>query len=80
VDNQVYVITASPARNKESKYQAWGHSSVVNPWGEVIATTDETESVVTVDIDLNVVDDFRQQIPVRQQRRVDLYDVVLTRP
>jgi len=35
VDNQVFVATASPARNPDSSYQAWGHSSLISPWGEV---------------------------------------------
>jgi len=36
VDNQVYVISCSPARNNDGGggYVAWGHSSIVNPWGE----------------------------------------------
>ncbi|KAF6120636.1 nitrilase family member 2 [Phyllostomus discolor] len=32
VDNQVYVATASPARDDKASYVAWGHSTVVNPW------------------------------------------------
>ncbi|XP_013875688.1 omega-amidase NIT2 isoform X2 [Austrofundulus limnaeus] len=32
VDNQVFVATASPARDEAASYVAWGHSSVVNPW------------------------------------------------
>jgi omega-amidase len=32
VDNQVYVATISPARNPQSTYQAWGHSTIVSPW------------------------------------------------
>ncbi|KAK2091850.1 Carbon-nitrogen hydrolase [Saguinus oedipus] len=31
VDNQVYVATASPARDDKASYVAWGHSTVVNP-------------------------------------------------
>lgn len=36
VDNQVFVISCSPARNNDNDggYVAWGHSSVVNPWGK----------------------------------------------
>ena len=37
LDNQVYVMTASPARDLEADYHAWGHSMVVNPWGVVEA-------------------------------------------
>jgi omega-amidase len=32
VDNQVYVATASPARDDKASYVAWGHSTVVDPW------------------------------------------------
>ncbi len=50
VDNQVYVATVSPARNPASKYQAWGHSSVVDPWGAVVATTEHDEAIIYADI------------------------------
>lgn len=46
----MYVATASPARDESASYVAWGHSTAVSPWGEVIAKTDEKESIVYVDI------------------------------
>uniref|UniRef100_A0A0B7BE83 omega-amidase n=1 Tax=Arion vulgaris TaxID=1028688 RepID=A0A0B7BE83_9EUPU len=73
LDNQVYVATVSPARDFTAGYIAWGHSSIVNSWGEVIATTDEKESIVYADIDLGEVEDVRNMIPLRNQRRYDLY-------
>lgn len=76
VDNQLYVATVSPARDENASYIAWGHSSAVNPWGEVIATTEHQESIVFVDIDLDMVDQIRGQIPVTLQKRNDLYEVV----
>ncbi|XP_012936446.1 omega-amidase NIT2 [Aplysia californica] len=75
LDNQVYVATASPARDTQASYTAWGHSSVVNPWGEVISTTDEKESIVYADIDLERMEEIRNQVPLRNQRRHDLYRV-----
>jgi omega-amidase len=83
VDNQCWVLTASPARStpdddktrgsKYPPYFAWGHSSAVDPWGNVVATTDENESIVIVDVDLAAVDDMRTSIPIRNQIRTDLY-------
>lgn len=32
LDTQSFVITASPARNAEASYQAYGHSMIVSPW------------------------------------------------
>lgn len=42
MDYQVYVAGISTARFKEDPnlYQAWGHSTVVDPLGRVIATTE----------------------------------------
>jgi len=76
VDNQLYVATASPARNPESKYQAWGHSSIVSPWGDVIATTEHDPDTIIAEIDLNRVDEIRQNIPISKQARLDIYSPV----
>ena len=35
VDNQLFVAACSPARSPDASYQAWGHSTVVSPWGQV---------------------------------------------
>ncbi|XP_030647276.1 omega-amidase NIT2 [Chanos chanos] len=75
VDNQVFVATASPARDESASYVAWGHSSVVNPWGEVITKAGPEEAVIYADIDLQYLSDVRQQIPITVQRRTDLYTV-----
>uniref|UniRef100_A0A3B1IH45 omega-amidase n=1 Tax=Astyanax mexicanus TaxID=7994 RepID=A0A3B1IH45_ASTMX len=75
LDNQVYVATASPARDETASYVAWGHSTVVNPWGEVITKAGSEESVVYADIDLQYLSDVRQQIPITTQRRNDIYSV-----
>eukprot|EP01098_Paradermamoeba_levis_P010516 TRINITY_DN4418_c0_g1_i1.p1 TRINITY_DN4418_c0_g1~~TRINITY_DN4418_c0_g1_i1.p1 ORF type:complete len:207 (+),score=58.08 TRINITY_DN4418_c0_g1_i1:467-1087(+) len=75
LDNQLYVATVSPARNPQSSYQAWGHSTVCNPWGEVIATTQHEEAIIYADIDLDRVEEVRKQIPIRNQKRPDLYHV-----
>jgi len=50
---QVYVAAVSPARVESSSYVAWGHSSVVSPWAEVVATTDHQESIVYADIGIH---------------------------
>ncbi|XP_034387609.1 omega-amidase NIT2 isoform X2 [Cyclopterus lumpus] len=78
LDNQVYVATASPARDETSSYVAWGHSTVVNPWGEVVSKAGPEEAVIYADVDLQYLADIRQQIPVTAQRRDDLYAVTST--
>ncbi|KAJ3337873.1 hypothetical protein HDU93_000373 [Gonapodya sp. JEL0774] len=79
VDNQIYVAACSPARVVEPKdgdYLAWGHSSVVSPGGDVVATTDEKESTVYHDLNPAEITHWRSSIPVVTQRRFDVYDDV----
>jgi len=76
VGQQVFVATCSPARNPESKYQAWGHSSVVDPWGTVVATTEHDSAVVVTTVDFARAREVRAQIPITVQKRTDLYAVV----
>ncbi|KDO32380.1 hypothetical protein SPRG_02857 [Saprolegnia parasitica CBS 223.65] len=73
VDNQLYVAATSPARGPEGGYQAWGHSSVVSPWGDVVATTEHGEAIVYADIDIEQADEMRRNIPTALQTRSDLY-------
>ncbi|XP_003973949.2 omega-amidase NIT2 [Takifugu rubripes] len=76
VDNQVYVATASPARDESASYISWGHSTVVNPWGEVVSKAGPEEAIIYADIDLQYLAEIRKQIPITTQRRHDLYTVM----
>ncbi|KAF4694212.1 Carbon-nitrogen hydrolase [Perkinsus olseni] len=78
LDSQCYVVMASPSRSENPEdYQAWGHSMVVNPWGEVVDETDEKHGWFTVDVDLTMVDKVRRNIPTATQKRYDLYTKVM---
>jgi len=74
MDNQLYVAAVSPARDVNATYHAWGHSTVVGPWGDVIETTDEKEGIIYADLDLQKPKEIRQNIPIRFQRRTDVYE------
>ncbi|KAI8372848.1 carbon-nitrogen hydrolase [Radiomyces spectabilis] len=73
VDNQIYVAACSPALDTNASYHAWGHSTVVNPRGEVIATCDEKEAIVYANIDPEEIKSIRTNIPLYGQRRFDIY-------
>ncbi|SDY26583.1 carbon-nitrogen hydrolase family protein [Tindallia californiensis] len=75
VDNQVYFVAASPARNEEAEYHAYGHSTICDPWGTVLASTDEKESIVTTEILPDRVDSIRNQLPLLKLRRTDIYNL-----
>lgn len=80
VDNQLFVAMCSPARDEQGSYVAWGHSTVVSPFGEVVATTEHAPAIVMAELDLSEIQTRRENMPMRKQKRTDLYALLdLTR-
>lgn len=75
LDNQVFTIGVAPALNKNSSYNSYGHSIIVNPWGEVIVQADYDECLIIQDINLEEVEKVRDEIPILKNRRTDLYEI-----
>ena len=76
IDNQVYTIGCSPARDYDYSYISYGHSLIVSPYGDILCELDEKEGFITYDIDLNYVDEIREQLPLLKHRRRDLYELL----
>ncbi len=76
IDNQVYVAAASPARNNNLSYVAYGNSMIVNPWGKVLARAEEKEEIIYANINLNEVEEVREELPLLKNRREDIYEIV----
>lgn len=76
LDNQIFYAAVSPARNLEASYHAYGHSALVNPWGEIMSQADEKETIVYGEIDLEYLRKIRKELPLLQHRRIDIYDVL----
>ena len=75
MDNEIYYVGASAARYEGFAYECWGHSTVANPFGMVIADCDEKEQILYSEIDLNEVESVRKQLPTFLNLREDVYDI-----
>lgn len=75
VDNELFFVGASAARYEGFDYECWGHSAVVGPLGDVMASCDEKEQILYCDIDLSEIDSARRQLPTFLKLREDLYTV-----
>ncbi|EPE05502.1 nitrilase family protein [Ophiostoma piceae UAMH 11346] len=80
MDNQVYVALCSPARDTSASYHAWGHSLVVDPMAQVLVEADENETIVVADLVADKIEETRKGIPLRDQRRFDVYPDVSEGP
>ncbi|HUZ40067.1 MAG TPA: carbon-nitrogen hydrolase family protein [Acidimicrobiales bacterium] len=74
IENHSFVVAAAQVGTTAEGISTYGHSLIVDPWGEVLAesTTDKPE-VVTATLDLSEVTRRRAQIPVMDFRRPDVY-------
>ncbi|HMN74768.1 MAG TPA: carbon-nitrogen hydrolase family protein [Burkholderiaceae bacterium] len=72
VENQCYVIAAAQGGRHENGRRTWGHSMIVDPWGEVLACLAEGEGVVGAELDLERIAGVRRRLPALAHRRADL--------
>jgi len=73
VDNQCFVVACSPSRLPGFEYQAYGHSTVVDPWGKVVTTCEEKPCTLDAELDFGDVETFRTNVPISLQKRADIY-------
>ena len=71
VENQCYVIASAQGGLHENGRRTWGHSMVIDPWGEVLAVQPEGEGVVLAELDLDRLAAVRAQLPALAHRRPD---------
>lgn len=69
IENVCYMLSCNCAGINRGK-QFLGHSMVVDPWGVVLASTDERERIIRIEIDRAKVHEIRQEFP-------QLNDIVL---
>ncbi|KVT09344.1 acyltransferase [Burkholderia sp. MSMB1078WGS] len=68
VENQCYVLAAAQGGKHENGRRTWGHSMLIDPWGEIVAVRDEGASVVLGTIDPQRIADVRQSLPAWRHR------------
>lgn len=70
VENQCYVLASAQGGEHVNGRRTWGHSMVVDPWGEVVALCAEGEGIAVADLDLDRLQAVRRQLPALAHRRI----------
>src|SRR5258706_3656251 len=63
IENQCYVIAPAQGGLHPNGRRTWGHSMVVDPWGEVLASRAEGEGVVLAELEAARLAEVRQFLP-----------------
>lgn len=69
IESQAFVVAAAQSGEHEDGRTTYGHSLVIDPWGEVLLDMGEGEALGFADLDRKRVDEVRAQIPVHANRR-----------
>jgi len=69
IEAGLFVVAAAQVGRHEDGRQTFGHSLVVDPWGEVLLDMGEDAGVGFADIDLARISDVRSRIPALSHRR-----------
>ncbi|HMM19787.1 MAG TPA: carbon-nitrogen family hydrolase [Selenomonadales bacterium] len=72
IENQLFVIAVNRVGRDRSN-EFYGHSLVVDPWGEVVAEGSDREEVLVVDVDFAAGEEMRRRMPVFADRRPECY-------
>jgi len=75
VDNQVFTVGVSPARDENGPYIAYGNSIAVDPWGTVLCRAGSKADILYANLDFDRLTAVRQQLPILAARRTDLYHI-----
>jgi deaminated glutathione amidase len=68
IENLAYVIAPAQGGVHPSGRRTWGHTMVIEPWGEILSVLPEGEGVVMADMDINQLKHHRQQLPALKHR------------
>ena len=75
VENQVFLVADAPMRDKSLGYEAWAHSMVIDPWGNVLTDMGIDEGVAVTEIDFDFTDRVKKELPLMSARRTDIYEL-----
>jgi predicted amidohydrolase len=62
IENKAYVVAPAQGGIHPGGRRTWGHTMIVDPWGEILASRDEDEGVVLAEIDLERVREVRRRL------------------
>ena len=70
IENQCYVLASAQGGKHVNGRRTWGHSMLIDPWGEIISVLPEGEGLVIGDIEPHRLQYVRDSLPALQHRKL----------
>jgi nitrilase len=68
IENQAYVLASAQCGTHPDGRETWGHSMIIDPWGEVLAELAEGQGVIIAELSKRRLEQVRQSLPCLQHR------------
>lgn len=77
IETQSFVLAAAQAGVHQSQIsgatrESYGHSMIIDPWGRVIAQLESGQGIIYGELDFQLINEIRSQIPIKDHRRLHL--------
>jgi predicted amidohydrolase len=73
IENQCFVVAAGQIGAHEPNMSCYGRSTIIDPWGTVLAQAPDGVGIADAVLDLDRVAEVRRQLPSLANRRPDVY-------
>jgi nitrilase len=68
IENQCYVLAPAQGGRHENGRRTWGHSLLIDPWGEVVSCLPEGEGIIAGELSAQRIAEVRVQLPALAHR------------
>ena len=72
IENQAYVIASAQGGEHNSGRETWGHSMIIDPWGDIIAKCKFGKDIVLGEVDMKKLQTVRANLPALEHQEFNL--------
>ena len=71
IENLCYLVASNQGGVHANGRETWGHSMIVDPWGEILAEVKERAGVAVAQINIEKQNNLRERFPALTHRQLD---------
>jgi deaminated glutathione amidase len=68
IENQCYVLASGQVGHHPNGRHTWGHSMLIDPWGQIVAELPDSTGIVSGVMDPALIQEVRRNLPALQHR------------
>jgi len=72
IENQCYLLASAQGGKHECGRETWGHSMLIDPWGDIIEQSQSGSSIVSGEINHKKISEVRNKLPAIFHQQYDL--------